>query len=74
MGSVCTFLPGALTSCGDGIQNGNEEGVDCGGPNCGACSDTILRVSADTVRVSVNRGTSRFVNCTKYKGCPLDVA
>jgi hypothetical protein len=43
VGSVCTFLPGALTSCGDGIHNGNEEGVDCGGPNCGACSDTPLR-------------------------------
>ena len=28
----------ALTaSCNDGIQNGNETGVDCGGPDCPAC-------------------------------------
>ncbi len=27
----CVFLPGALSSCSDGVQNGNEDGVDCGG-------------------------------------------
>lgn len=31
------FLPGALTSCTDGVKDGNEEGVDCGGPNCPVC-------------------------------------
>ncbi len=25
------------TSCSDGVQNGLETGVDCGGPNCPAC-------------------------------------
>jgi hypothetical protein len=25
------------TSCNDGIQNGQETGVDCGGPDCPAC-------------------------------------
>lgn len=25
-------------SCSDGIQNGGETGVDCGGPTCAACS------------------------------------
>ncbi|MEM6773035.1 MAG: hypothetical protein AAF597_20835, partial [Bacteroidota bacterium] len=29
----CTSCP----TCSDGIQNGNETGVDCGGPDCGAC-------------------------------------
>ena len=24
-------------TCSDGIQNGNETGVDCGGPDCAAC-------------------------------------
>ncbi|MEL6862827.1 MAG: discoidin domain-containing protein, partial [Bacteroidota bacterium] len=24
-------------TCNDGIQNGNETGVDCGGPDCAAC-------------------------------------
>jgi hypothetical protein len=31
------FLPGALSSCADGTQNGNELGVDCGG----RCHDCI---------------------------------
>ena len=34
--SLCVFLPGAFVSCGDGVRNGNEEGVDCGGPHCSA--------------------------------------
>ena len=29
--ATCLFLPGALSSCDDGFQNGNEQGVDCGG-------------------------------------------
>jgi hypothetical protein len=33
----CLFLPGALVSCEDGVRNGNEAGVDCGGPNCPSC-------------------------------------
>jgi hypothetical protein len=28
---------GTMASCSDGIQNGNETGVDCGGPDCAAC-------------------------------------
>jgi hypothetical protein len=30
------LLPSA--SCSDGIRNGNETGVDCGGPTCGSCT------------------------------------
>lgn len=33
----CIFLPGVLASCADGVKNGNEIDVDCGGPNCAAC-------------------------------------
>ena len=32
----CTSACGPPT-CTDGIQNGNETGVDCGGPDCPAC-------------------------------------
>ncbi|MCB0644230.1 MAG: hypothetical protein KDC44_21450, partial [Phaeodactylibacter sp.] len=32
----CTSACGP-PSCSDGIQNGNETGVDCGGPDCPAC-------------------------------------
>lgn len=28
---------GSTPTCTDGIQNGNETGVDCGGPDCPAC-------------------------------------
>ena len=33
--SFCTS--GGGPTCSDGIQNGNETGVDCGGPDCPAC-------------------------------------
>lgn len=31
------LIVGASVSCVDGVRNGNEEGLDCGGPNCDAC-------------------------------------
>ena len=45
MGSRCVFLPGALVSCSDGVRNGNEEGVDCGGSQCAPCDEHTGRVS-----------------------------
>ena len=30
--------PTSNATCGDGIQNGNETGVDCGGSSCGPCA------------------------------------
>ena len=30
----------ACPTCVDGIQNGNEVGIDCGGPDCAACPCT----------------------------------
>ena len=33
--NFCMGTPTA--TCSDGIQNGNETGVDCGGPDCPAC-------------------------------------
>ena len=29
---------GSGSSCSDGVQNGDETGVDCGGPDCAPCS------------------------------------
>ncbi|MCB0639531.1 MAG: T9SS type A sorting domain-containing protein [Lewinella sp.] len=37
-------------TCGDGIQNGNETGVDCGGPDCPACppcTDVTITINLD---------------------------
>jgi hypothetical protein len=41
-GGACIYLPGALSSCEDGVRNGNEEGVNCGGPNCVKCAAARL--------------------------------
>lgn len=38
MSKSCVFLPGAVVTCGDGVRNGNEEGVDCGGSCVTACN------------------------------------
>jgi hypothetical protein len=38
VGGTCVLLPGALTSCTDGVRNGNEEGIDCGGAQCAPCT------------------------------------
>ena len=35
------FLASAPT-CNDGVQNGEEEGIDCGGGTCGACPGTEM--------------------------------
>jgi hypothetical protein len=51
VGSACVFMPSALTSCEDGVRNGAEEGVDCGGPSCGACSDTSLSFTTKNTKV-----------------------
>ncbi|RMF02493.1 MAG: T9SS C-terminal target domain-containing protein [Bacteroidetes bacterium] len=39
-----------VPTCDDGIQNGNETGVDCGGPDCPACppcSDVTVSITLD---------------------------
>lgn len=36
--SVGQVFEGARPSCGDGVVNQDETGVDCGGTTCGACS------------------------------------
>lgn len=39
-GGWCVFPPGALStgSCSDGVRNGHEDGVDCGGECAAACT------------------------------------
>jgi hypothetical protein len=38
------FLPGSLGMCEDGIRNGGETGVDCGG-KCPPCSSSAGGIS-----------------------------
>jgi hypothetical protein len=35
-GGRCVMLPGALSSCNDGVMSSQEDGVDCGGGVCNA--------------------------------------
>ena len=42
-GGPCVFIPGSATTCSDGVKNGNELGVDCGGANCAPCPASSLR-------------------------------
>ena len=36
---------GPAPTCNDGIQNGNETGVDCGGPDCAPCAPSCTDVT-----------------------------
>lgn len=45
---------GPAPTCTDGIQNGNETGVDCGGPDCPACP---------TCNDGVQNGSETGVDC-----------
>ncbi len=33
-----TTMVGVCPTCTDGVMNGGETGIDCGGPDCGACA------------------------------------
>jgi hypothetical protein len=47
--NVCSSLP--VPTCSDGLQNGDETGVDCGGSSCTACpcldNEVILAIAFD---------------------------
>jgi len=40
---------GTCATCSDGIKNGNETGIDCGGscPPCGSCINMIVEIKTD---------------------------
>lgn len=37
MKPICDLAGNECVSCSDGVKNGEETDVDCGGPDCGAC-------------------------------------
>ena len=46
------WLVGTMISCVDGVQNGNEEGLDCGGPNCEVtCEEKNRHSGFSTVQI-----------------------
>ena len=52
----CNNLPPAPT-CDDGIQNGDETGIDCGGSECESCLPCDLSVTASTICLTENTFT-----------------
>jgi len=44
-GEVCAA--GVCHSCSDGVQNGDELGLDCGGATCGACAEDCTNGTDD---------------------------
>ena len=66
---VCVFQLGALSVCADGMQNGNELGVDCGG-RCPPCVTDASQSSTSTdmrqamVLVAAIIGPGIAISCT----------
>jgi len=60
---------GSCFSCSDGIQNGNETGIDCGGPDCEPCecqnqySYSVSPIcSGETPYIDVNQSCIEVIN------------
>jgi hypothetical protein len=58
---------GTVPTCTDGIQNGNEEGVDCGGSCPNACQPTSCAIPSPTGATSIKRKTAKL-NWTSSSG------
>ena len=40
-GDACSSDCMSPATCGDGVRNGGETDIDCGGPDCGGCGDAL---------------------------------
>lgn len=54
-----------LPTCDDGIQNGDETGVDCGGPDCDACALADGEITFNGTVYTLDDNSSSF---TPYGG------
>lgn len=55
----------ACPSCGDGVLNGDETDVDCGGPSCSACGDgSSCSVDGDCSSGVCNGGVCQAAGCS----------
>lgn len=63
-GWVATISCAACPTCTDGIQNGLEAGVDCGGPSCPPCPCNVLAVPNDEPCCAITAPVNTSVNCT----------
>lgn len=61
----CVPLPGAIGSCFDGVRNGDEKGVDCGGSCSANCGASLIGSQSDglTGVAAIRPGTIVGVVC-----------
>jgi hypothetical protein len=58
---TCQLLP----TCSDGVRNGLETDVDCGGPTCAACSDNLAcQVASDCTSGACVSGVCQQPTCS----------
>lgn len=63
-----------IPTCYDGFQNGDEEGIDCGGScrPCHACSPTLFKQLGEAYEIvggkGIQHGAIRELRCAKTKG------
>ncbi|MEZ4886554.1 MAG: T9SS type A sorting domain-containing protein [Chitinophagales bacterium] len=58
-----SFQPDAVSNpCGDGIQNGDETGIDCGGSACAPCGDLCINATDLQLGTTVTGNTNLFTN------------
>ena len=70
----CVRSSGAAVTCFDGFQNGNEEGVDCGGPNCDTGCETIPAVGnvlSPVVIAGITLAAVALVGVAACLGCQV---
>jgi hypothetical protein len=74
-GPNCPDNPPA-TSCSDGVQNGGESGIDCGGPCPEACAAPAAPSCEDQLRnqdeTAVDCGGSCTTKCSQGQTCRVD--
>ncbi|MCH9660546.1 MAG: T9SS type A sorting domain-containing protein [Bacteroidetes bacterium] len=64
--SKCGAAP--TPTCTDGVQNGSETGVDCGGPDCGPCAPD------PTCNDGVQNGDETGIDCGGSSCAPCAIA
>ncbi|MEZ5042664.1 MAG: zinc-dependent metalloprotease [Saprospiraceae bacterium] len=66
--SINTCTGGSIPTCNDGIQNGQETGVDCGGPTCPSCP------VEPTCEDGIQNGQETGVDCggPDCPSCPVE--
>ena len=72
-GSSSGGLSALKPTCFDGIQNGDETGVDCGGKSCNPCVTTTIK-KTPTTTLATNPGGGRGLPATLPKNAPTTLS